>query len=228
MTTLRGSPDARRRGRKIDEPPGTPAGSGSEGDRGRMDESDAELTARMREGDECAFDRLMERHRPAVYHFLRSLFADPGRAEDGAQETFLRLWLARHRYRPEAPLRSYLFRIARNYFLNRVRDEPEVLVADVAEPVGRPTAPLPETRVACEPAPLPDDLLVARYRLWRIRRAVASLPAHHRLVFTLAHDESLSYSEIARILEIPVGTVKSRMSAAVRMLRERLPREELE
>jgi len=228
MTTLRGAPDASRRGRKIDEPPETPAGSGSEGDTRRMDESDAELTARMREGDEGAFDRLMERHRPAVYHFLRSLFADPGRAEDGAQVTFLRLWLARHRYRPEAPLRSYLFRIARNYFLNRVRDEPEVLVADVAEPVVRPTTPLPETRVGCEPAPLPDDLLVARYRLWRIRRAVASLPAHHRLVFTLAHDESLSYSEIARILEIPVGTVKSRMSAAVRMLRERLPREELE
>jgi RNA polymerase sigma-70 factor (ECF subfamily) len=189
-----------------------------------MDESDAELTARMREGDECAFDRLMERHRPAVYQFLRSLFADPGWAEDGAQETFLRLWLARHRYRPEAPLRSYLFRIARNYFLNRVRDEPEVLVADMAEnETGRRG-----DGATGRTAPLPDDLLVARYRLWRIRRAVASLPAHHRLVFTLAHDESLSYGEIARILEIPVGTVKSRMSAAVRMLRERLPREELE
>jgi RNA polymerase sigma-70 factor, ECF subfamily len=199
-----------------------------------MGESDAELMARVREGDESAFDRLMERHRPAVYHFLRSLFADPGRAEDGAQETFLRLWLARHRYRPEAPLRSYLYRIARNYFLNRVRDEPEVLVADLAEPGasapagGQPTAPLWQMTIAPEPAPLPDDLLVARYRVWRIRRAVASLPAHHRLVFTLAHDESLSYREIARILEIPVGTVKSRMSAAVRMLRERLPREELE
>jgi RNA polymerase sigma factor (sigma-70 family) len=181
-----------------------------------MSESDAELMARVEEGDEVAFNRLLARHRPAVYQFLRSLFADPGRAEDGAQETFLRLWLARHRYRPEAPLRSYLFRIARNYFLNRVRDEPEVLA--------------PEVEPSCDrdPAPLPDDLLVARYRLWRIRRAVASLPAHHRLVFTLAHDEALSYAEIAQILEIPVGTVKSRMAAAVRMLRERLPREELE
>jgi RNA polymerase sigma-70 factor, ECF subfamily len=183
-----------------------------------MDESDAELMARVRQGDESAFDRLLRRHRPAVYDFLRSLFNDPGRAEDGAQETFLRLWLARHRYRPEAPLRSYLFRIARNYFLNRVRDEPEILAADAEELSARAMVSLP----------LPDDLLVARYRVWRIRRAVASLPVHHRLVFTLAHYESLSYAEIARILEVPVGTVKSRMAAAVRMLRERLPQEELE
>jgi RNA polymerase sigma-70 factor (ECF subfamily) len=183
-----------------------------------MDESDAELMRRVREGDEAAFARLMARHRPRVYQFLRALFNDPGRAEDGAQETFLRVWLARERYRPEAPLRSYLLRIARNYFLNRVRDEHEC-------PLDDPEALTEAVRAT---APLPDDLLVARYRLWRIRRAVASLPAHHRLVFTLAHYEGLSYGEIAAVLEIPVGTVKSRMAATVRLLRERLPREEWE
>jgi RNA polymerase sigma-70 factor (ECF subfamily) len=180
-----------------------------------MDDTDVELMRRVQGGDETAFTQLMARHRPRVVQFLRALFNDPGRAEDGAQETFLRLWLARERYRPDAPLRSYLLRIARNYFLSRVRDEPECLEADV------------ETLESAGPAlPLPDDLLVARYRLWRIRRAVASLPAHHRLVFTLAHYEELSYAEIAAVLEIPIGTVKSRMSAAVRLLRERLPREE--
>jgi RNA polymerase sigma-70 factor, ECF subfamily len=189
-----------------------------------VEPTDIELMLRAREGDVAAFQHLAQRYREPLRRFFAAVLADPSQADDCVQETFLRLWLARHRYRPEAPLRSYLFRIARNYFLNRVRDEPEVLVADVAEDeTGRRG-----DGATGRTAPLPDDLLVARYRLWRIRRAVASLPAHHRLVFTLAHDESLSYSEIARILEIPVGTVKSRMSAAVRMLRERLPREELE
>src|SRR5215212_5596567 len=129
-----------------------------------MSDCDAGLMARVREGDEAAFNRLMARYRPAVYAFLRALFNDPGRAEDGTQETFLRLWLARHRYRPEAPLRSYLFRIARNYFLNRLRDEPEAV--ELAETLAG---------AGCA-VPLPEDRLVARYRLWRIRRAVASLP----------------------------------------------------
>lgn len=166
---------------------------------------------RVQAGDEAAFAAVMARHRPAIYHFLYALFHDPGRAEDGAQETFLRLWLARERYRPAATLRAYLYAIARNYFRNRLRDEPqhEELAAETA-------GPLP---------PMPEDEIVARYRLWRIRRAVASLPAHYREVFVFAQIEGLSYPEVAAILAIPVGTVKSRMYTALRLLRERLPAE---
>lgn len=176
-----------------------------------MTESDERLMDRVRDGDEAAFAGLMERHRPAVVSFLRALFHDPGRAEDGAQETFLRLWLARERYQATAPLRAYLFTIARNVFRNRLRDEPSFCALDEEL-----TEPLP---------PLPEHLLVARYRLWRIRRAVAALPPHYREVFVLAQFEELSYPEVAVILEIPVGTVKSRMHAAYRLLRERLPAE---
>ncbi len=67
-----------------------------------------------------------------------------------------------------------------------------------------------------------ERLLIKRYEDRRIKLAIADLPEHYRFVFVLSHFQDMKYSEIAEVLEIPVGTVKSRMSAAVRILREKI------
>jgi RNA polymerase sigma-70 factor (ECF subfamily) len=185
---------------------------------------------RAREGDREAFAALIGRHRGRVEAFLYRLLGDRQRAEDGAQEVFLRLWLARHRYEPRARFTTFLYQVARNYWLNEIRKDRSrpVEIAGVApdrEPgdgLGSGTL----ARLAAPAAAEPHTVLFASYRRWRIRQAIAELPEGLRLVFVLGHLEGCRLAEIAEILEIPVGTVKSRMHAAVRRLRARLGPEE--
>lgn len=183
-------------------------------------EEDTSLMCRAREGDVEAFTRLVERHRKRVEGFLYRLFWDRGKAEDGAQEVFLRLWLARGRYQPTGRFTTFLYQVARNYWLDEARKS-RVRPAEVALPEddGLPGS----TRLPAGPASLePHTHLFQRYRQRQIREAIAALPATHRIVFVLAHLEDRKLTEIADILQIPVGTVKSRLHAAVRALRRRL------
>jgi RNA polymerase sigma-70 factor (ECF subfamily) len=192
---------------------------------------------RARDGDIEAFALLVGHHRARVERFLYRLFWDRQRAEDGAQEVFLRLWLARHRYEPRAPFTTMLYQVARNYWLNearRARSRPVEIDtgatdddhAGVDRPPGGGRALL--DRLAAPAADEPHAQLFERYRQWRIRQAIARLPKGHRLVFVLAHLEGRRQAEIAAILEIPIGTVKSRLHAAVRLLRGWLRAEEEE
>jgi RNA polymerase sigma-70 factor (ECF subfamily) len=187
------------------------------------EDDDAGLMCRARDGDVEAFALLVRRHRGRVEGFLHRLSADRGKAEDGAQEVFLRLWLARHRYQPRARFTTLLYQVAQNYWLNelrRTRARPvEVAWCEEPEPDGfRHRAALPRL----PPAPAatePHSHLFLRYRQWRIREAIARLPEMHRLVFVLGHLEGHRIAEMAEILGIPEGTVKSRMHTAVRLLR---------
>lgn len=168
---------------------------------------------RAREGDVEAFAQLVAGHRRRVESFLYRLFWSHDKAEDGAQEVFLRLWMARRRYEPRARFTTFLYQVARNYWLDEARK------ARV-----RPEVEWPQGREGALNVPAPEALepyhqLFLRYRQWRIREAIARLPEIYRVVFVLGHLEERKLAEIAEILEIPLGTVKSRMHAAVRMLR---------
>lgn len=171
---------------------------------------DVQLMLRVTQEDEEAFDELCRRYRRQLSGFFYSLCWNADAAQDYAQEVLVCLWLARHRYEPTAPFRPYLFRIARNHWLSALRKRkcrPEPMF-------------LEETWQPVEDESGLEKLLIARYEDRRIKMAIADLPEHYRLVFVLSHFEGMKYAEIAEILEIPVGTVKSRMSAAVRILRE--------
>ncbi len=173
---------------------------------------DIELMLRVKQGDEQAFDELICRYRRQLIGFFYSLCWNAEVAQDCAQEVFVCLWLARHRYEPTGAFRSYLYRIARNHWLGTLRKRkcrPEPLcLEEVWQDV--------ESDVDLE------KMLLRRYEDRRIKRAIAELPEYYRLVFVLSHFQGLKYAEIAEVLEIPVGTVKSRMSSAVRKLKERL------
>lgn len=175
-----------------------------------QNDPDIGLMLRAKQGDEAAFEELCGKYRRQLTSFFYSLCWNHHTAEDCAQEAFLSVWLARHRYEPTARLSTYIYRIARNVWLSVLRARkcrPEPLY-------------LEETWVPDAPEDDLGKLLISRYRDRRIRQAVDSLPEHYRLVFVLSHFQEMKYSEIAEVLEIPIGTVKSRMSAAVRILRE--------
>ena len=185
-----------------------------------MAESDIDLMLRVSEGDTVAFAVLMERYRPRLSGFFRSLGAAPEAAEDLLQETFIRLWGARERYRPEARFSTYLMEIARNLWLNerdRVRRRPAM-------------APLEGTGGAAGALELaqadaraqPEEVALARERRDRILAAVDALPERQKLVFVLSQSEGMRYREIAESLRIPEGTVKYRMHEAVHALRRAL------
>jgi RNA polymerase sigma-70 factor, ECF subfamily len=172
--------------------------------------TDIDLMLRARDGDVAAFHELVQRYRTPLRRFFAAQRLDGSHADDYVQETFLRLWLARERYVPTGKFSTYLFQIGRHYWLNqRKKQRPEIDLGSLDEDMtaGRVTVTQPEA------------VMLQRYQQARIRRAIQMLPEHYRSVFTLSHFDDLSYAEIACRLGIPVGTVKSRMSEAVRRLR---------
>lgn len=175
---------------------------------------DVELMLLVKQGDEEAFGELMDRYRRPLTGFLYSLCWNHDTAQDYAQEVLVRLWLARERYVPIGSFKSYIYRIARNVWLQELRS-----MKCRPQPQYFEDLDLAEDEVDIE------KLLIRRYADRKIRLAVAALPENHRLVFVLSHFQGLKYWEIAEILEIPIGTVKSRMSNAVNNLRQRLAEE---
>lgn len=179
---------------------------------------------RLAAGEEDAFQPLVERVLPRLLGYFRRLGADPALAEDCAQETLLKVYRVRAKYRPRARFVTYLFHIARNHWIDVYRHRkvgPTTVSADAPGPSGEGrglSADLPARPV--EPS---GDMGRTELAL-ALEEAIAALGEEHREVFVLAQVESLKYEEIARILRIPVGTVKSRMHAAVRHVRESLSR----
>lgn len=175
------------------------------------DDQDHALVRQVLAGDEEAFERLVERHHDRIHRLARSVLQNDAAAEDVAQETFLRAYRALPRFRGDASLRTWLSRITVNLCLTQRRRE--------ARP---PLAPDP----ALEPPPDQDPaaLVETAQRHAAVRAAVERLPPHYRIVIVLSRVEELPYQEIADLLQLPLGTVKSRISFATGLLRQALAR----
>ena len=156
-------------------------------------------------------------HLDALYNLARWLARDPTEAEDLVQETYLRAVRAAHQFQPGTNLRAWLFQILRNTFFTlykRKGREPEVMdpeVLDGMSGLGGPTGV--EHRLAGPPDGTAGLDLTA---------ALKRLPEEYRSVVLLADLEDFSMGEIARIMDCPVGTVKSRLFRARAILRELL------
>ena len=165
------------------------------------------LMRRTQDGDTEAFGLLVKTHQRRLVRFATRLLGDAEAAEDAVQETFLRLWRLRARYRPQGCLEHLLLRIVRNICLDYAR-------------LTRPTAPLADDQPS--PESLPETAAQARCLAEAVEQAVQALPEEQRAVFVLSQYEGVSYREIAEILECPEGTVASRKHLAVQSLRRRL------
>lgn len=178
--------------------------------------SDIELMLRVRESDVAAFRELVSRYREPLARFFQVVLADRSLVDDCVQETLLRLWAGRERFEPSGSFAAYLYQIGRHYWLNQ-RKKVEARCGSVAlDEVG---SWMPDGSRG------PADAALEAERLRRVRQAVEELPERQRAVFELFHFEGLKYAEIAAVLEIPEGTVKSRMSEALRRLRRTLQAE---
>ncbi|MEN6357592.1 MAG: RNA polymerase sigma factor [Armatimonadota bacterium] len=180
--------------------------------------TDAELMELVKTGDYCAFDELYNRYSEPIRRFLFQLTWDQDTAEDYLQETFLRLYRARDRYEPTGKFSTFIFQIAKNYYLSQRRkanSRSEEISLAHQNSLGRK----PFENIRANERIEPEVHLMEEYRRFRMRRAITMLPEGQKMVFTLSHFEGLKYVEIAELLEIPVGTVKSRMHAAVNTLK---------
>ncbi len=179
---------------------------------------------RVAAGDVRAFTPLVERVLPRLLAYFRRLGADASFAEDCAQEVLLRVYRHRSRYRAKARFVTYLFHIARNHWIDVYRHRrarPAALSADA--PADGADAPGLAADLRAPPAD-PGERAERRELRAALDDAVGALGEEHREVFVLAQVEGLRYQEIAQILQIPVGTVKSRMHAAHHLIREVLRR----
>jgi len=183
--------------------------------------SDADLMMLVREGDYVAFDQLYDRYRGPILRFLFSLTWDADIAEDYLQEVFLRLYRARDRYEPTGKFSTYIFQIAKNYYLaQRRKTKANAVELSLTHEDRNGFRPFENLRVNQRIEP--EVHLLEEYRKLGIRRAIAALPENQKLVFVMSHLEDMKYAEIAEVLGIAVGTVKSRMFAAVNTLRTML------
>ncbi len=172
--------------------------------------SDVELVQRAAAGDRAAFAAIYERHRTVVYRFARLMSGSDATAEDVTQEVFVTLIHTIPTYEPQrAGLLTYLYGVARNVTRNRIRRDRRFVALETA---------------AAAPAPTDDPHDAASRAQERVllRRAILSLPSRYREAVILSDVHGLTYAETARVLHLPVGTVRSRLSRGRQMLAARL------
>jgi len=166
------------------------------------------LAAIARDGDRTAFARLFGHYAPRVKSYLRGLRVDERLAEDLAQDVMLTVWRKAGQFDPaKASAGTWIFTIARNRFIDTVRRErrPDL---DPADPMLLP-----------EPPRAADDSMAAGQIGTRVRAAMSDLPPDQAEVVALSFLEGLPHSAIAERLDIPLGTVKSRLRLAFGRLR---------
>jgi RNA polymerase sigma-70 factor (ECF subfamily) len=169
---------------------------------------------RARAGDRAAFASLYERHASRVMRIAWHLCFDRGLAEDVVQETFARAWRAAPRWDERGPVGAWLARIATRVAWNET--------ARASWRRARASGGGDGVEVPARPGEAPSARAVAREEEARLRRAVLSLPPRLRVAFALVRLSSLSYADAAEAMDVPVGTVKSRMAAAEERLRRSL------
>jgi len=175
-----------------------------------LEVSETELVNRARSGDRNAFSELVRNHAQGVMNVIYRMCGDVHIAEDAAQETFIQAWLHLSTYRPQTSLRNWLYRIAVNAATDMLRKEKRILpnsMEDLQLTDGRPG---------------PESLVSQQERIALVQKAVLSLPEASRAVLVLREYEGLSYQEISSTLDIPIGTVMSRLNYARKLLKDKL------
>lgn len=175
-------------------------------------ETEAALVAQAQKGDRNAYGELVRIHHQGVIRVVYRMCADAGLAEDAAQEAFIRAWLNLHSFQPGTSLRSWLYRIAVNAALDVLRRESGKTAVEF------------ETLHLADPQDGPETALLQKERTAAVREAIGELSEASRSVLVLREYGELSYQEIAAALDIPVGTVMSRLNYARKQLRQSLQR----
>jgi RNA polymerase sigma-70 factor (ECF subfamily) len=173
---------------------------------------DAVLVRKAQQGDMDAYESLVRKYQQRVYALCRRLTGAHQSADDLAQETFIKAYYALGRFDAQWPLYPWLRRIALNSGLNYLKARKRERPLLEGTPGARRTP-------FSAPADGPEERLERAEFEVRFEQALASLPADQRSVFVLRFHESMSYEEISRALDLPIGTVMSRLNRARQKLK---------
>lgn len=185
---------------------------------------DLMLIERVQRGDRGAFDTLIRKHEKRAYQYAFRLTTNPEEASDIVADAFVRVYGALPNFKGQAAFTTWLYRIMTNCFLDarkKAKNRPAVslesaLVTDDGD----------LERQVEDDGPTPDEIAERNERERRVESAVDTLPEYQKAMLIMYHAENLSYEEIAEALDLPIGTVKSRLNRARLSLREVLVRDE--
>jgi len=177
-----------------------------------VSDDEALLLDRAKRGDADAFGQIVSRYQALAQRTAYVITRDADAAQDVAQEAFVKAYRALGRFRPGAPLRPWLLRIVANEAINRAKAGSRHPTLDLAAA---------ESRMS-DPAASPEAQAIASERREMVVRAVNAMKDEDRLVIAYRYFLDLSEVEMADVLDIPRGTVKSRLSRAMSRLREHL------
>jgi RNA polymerase sigma-70 factor (ECF subfamily) len=184
--------------------------------------TDEQLLAAYQKGDRAGFTMLVERYQRELFHFLLRFLGDRAAAEDVFQETFLQVHQSAGQFDPERRFRPWLFTIAANKARDLIRSQAR-----------RPTNPLQATingnddeggefiDLMQSNIQMPEEPLEQKELQQLVHKTVMDMPDHLREILLLSYFHQFPYKQISEILEIPLGTVKSRLHAAVAHFAER-------
>jgi RNA polymerase sigma-70 factor (ECF subfamily) len=177
---------------------------------------DTRLLKRYAAGDEEAFEQLMDRYRDSVYAFLRRFLNRSDLIEDVFQETFLQLFVSRDTFDVSRPLRPWLFTIAANKAKDALRRMQRNEVTQLGNMFDSDESTIDDVLNTLDhDERMPYDDLLRDERAASVKRVISRMPARLREIIVLAYFHKFAYAEIAEILNIPIGTVKSRLHTAV-------------
>ena len=178
------------------------------------------LIDRCKSGDRKSFDTLVHKYEKRVYNLAYRLSGNYDEANDVSVDAFIRVFQAIKLFRGDAHFSTWLFRIVTNVYLDRrkrLRNKQHLSLEEYIE--------LEENSVSRQiedPSPTPGQIVEDREKTQMLQTAIDALPDYQRAMVVLYHTEGLAYEEIATILSLPIGTVKSRLNRARLTLRNKL------
>lgn len=185
---------------------------------------DQVLITRAQEGDRSAFNQLLRKHETRAYQYAYRLTRNPEEAADVVAEAFVRVYNAIHNFKGNSAFTTWMYRILTNCFLD-IRKKERARPAHSLESTLQ-TAEGEVERQVEDPGLTPHEEAEKSERESRVAKAVAQLPEYQKAMIVMYHSEMLSYEDIAASLDLPIGTVKSRLNRARLNLRDILLKDE--
>ena len=165
--------------------------------------TDKQCVLNLSKGDDHALVELYSRYRKGVFNYALRLVGDNEAAEDILQEVFVAVWQGADGFRHHSSVKTWIFRIAHNQAVSLIRKQKRIIETNESP---------------SESSADPEEATVLNWRAHEVRLALDQLSPTHRATVELAFVQDLSYAEIAEVLNCPIGTVKSRMSYALKQL----------
>jgi RNA polymerase sigma-70 factor, ECF subfamily len=183
--------------------------------------SDNQLIELAKAGDELAFSEIMNRYRNPITNFIFRMLNDYEEAIDLSQETFVRVYFALDRYKSEFAFSTYIYRIAANLAISEIRKRKRRKILSLtglfqSEDSEETDFDIPDESI------LPDQNVLDEEQRSIIVKAITALPEKYRAALILRDVQDKSYEEVSQILELSLGTTKSRISRARGLLKEKL------